>query len=189
MHTVDSILEAAARIFEKHGFEGGNTNKIAQLAGVSVGSLYQYFPDKHSLVTALHERHTAQVLERLEQVHARNAGAAIGVMVHDFVVALLDEHLARPQLQRVLHAEFALLAHRPEDSPAARAIFERMLSILSGHYPARDPAELKVVGQMLLKTTESLIHSVVLEPPKDLDRPTIEREISHVLEGYLKGVG
>jgi AcrR family transcriptional regulator len=189
VQTVDAILEAAARIFETHGFEAGNTNKIAQLAGVSVGSLYQYFPDKHSLVTALHERHTAQVLQRLEQVLARNAGAALGAIVKDLVGALLDEHLARPQLQRVLHAQFALLAHRPEESPAARALFERLLSILSGFHPARARAELEVVVQMLLRTTESLIHSVVLEPPKDVDRATLEREIAHVLDGYLKGIG
>jgi|GEM_PF-3017506 len=48
-------------------------------------------------------------------------------------------------------------------------------------YPGRDPAELKFVGQMLLRTTESLIHMVVLEPPEDLDRATLEREISQGL--------
>ena len=59
--TVDAILAAAAQILVKHGYEGTNTNRIAEAAGVSVGSLYQYFPNKESIVVALMERHADEV--------------------------------------------------------------------------------------------------------------------------------
>src|SRR5687768_7969228 len=55
--TVDTILEATARILVKHGFDGLTTNGVAAAAGVSIGSLYQYFPNKEALVSALIERH------------------------------------------------------------------------------------------------------------------------------------
>ena len=54
--TVDVILEASARILESEGLRGFNTNSIAAKAGVSVGSLYQYFPNKDAILLALIER-------------------------------------------------------------------------------------------------------------------------------------
>ena len=56
--TVDAILDATARILAEDGFEAVNTNRVAEVAGVSVGSLYQYFPNKGSLVGAVAVRHT-----------------------------------------------------------------------------------------------------------------------------------
>jgi len=61
--TVDTILEATARVLIKHGYDGLTTNAVAQLAGVSIGSLYQYFPNKEALVAGLIGRH-------LEEMHA-----------------------------------------------------------------------------------------------------------------------
>src|SRR4051794_7785660 len=55
--TVDAIVEAAARVFEGHGYAAGTTNRIAERAGVSVGSLYQYFPNKDAILVALMRRH------------------------------------------------------------------------------------------------------------------------------------
>lgn len=54
--TVDVILEAAARVLAKEGAEALTTNRIAEVAGVSVGSVYQYFPNKESIVAALVDR-------------------------------------------------------------------------------------------------------------------------------------
>ena len=58
--TVDAIIEAAAQVFERHGYAGGTTNRIAERAGVSIGSLYQYFPNKEAILAVLLERHVAE---------------------------------------------------------------------------------------------------------------------------------
>lgn len=55
--TVEAITEAAARVFKSLGFAGASTNKISDIAGVSVGSVYQYFPDKLALLEAVNERY------------------------------------------------------------------------------------------------------------------------------------
>ncbi|MGM7312118.1 TetR/AcrR family transcriptional regulator, partial [Acinetobacter baumannii] len=59
--TFEAILEAAARILESLGFAGFNTNAVAELAGVSIGSLYQYFPSKDALIVELIRRERAQL--------------------------------------------------------------------------------------------------------------------------------
>ncbi|MFN5165613.1 MAG: TetR/AcrR family transcriptional regulator, partial [Pseudomonadota bacterium] len=54
--TVETILAAAARVLERESLAGFNTNRVAAVAGVSVGSLYQYFPNKSALIAALIDR-------------------------------------------------------------------------------------------------------------------------------------
>ncbi len=57
---MDELLAAAAQIFEAHGYASGTTNRIAKRAGVSIGTLYQYFPSKEAIAVALLERHIAE---------------------------------------------------------------------------------------------------------------------------------
>src|SRR5262249_7474993 len=64
--TVEALLEATARILVKEGFDAASTNRIAAVAGVSVGSLYQYFPSKESLVAALIDRHNQQIMQAVQ---------------------------------------------------------------------------------------------------------------------------
>src|ERR1700751_5265402 len=61
--TVDALVEATARILVREGFDKASTNRIAEVAGVSVGSLYQYFPSKEALVLAVVERHQQQIMQ------------------------------------------------------------------------------------------------------------------------------
>src|SRR3954452_9973154 len=55
--TVEAILEAAAQVFERHGYAAGTTNRIAERAGISIGSLYQYFPGRDAILIAIVDRH------------------------------------------------------------------------------------------------------------------------------------
>src|SRR6187402_2230817 len=59
--TVDALLDATARILTKHGYDRASTNRVAEAAGVSIGSLYQYFPSKEALVASLMERHVDEI--------------------------------------------------------------------------------------------------------------------------------
>jgi len=100
--TFDTIVEGAARILEERGFEGYNTNAIAERAGVSVGSIYQYFPDKDAVTAAIIRREAALLLD-----HAAAARETIGA--HDGLVHLIDaaihHQLRRPVLARLIDIE------------------------------------------------------------------------------------
>src|ERR1700733_7205513 len=79
--TVNSILEAAARILIREGFDKASTNRIAEVAGVSVGSVYQYFPSKEAIVAALIDRHNQEVMHAVqgELAEAANLPLQLGV--------------------------------------------------------------------------------------------------------------
>src|SRR4051794_27018726 len=72
-HTVDAIIEAAARILKKDGHAGYTTNAVAEVAGVSIGTLYQYFPDKDALMGSLIARETERLLLEVEAASTRSA--------------------------------------------------------------------------------------------------------------------
>src|ERR1700722_2109912 len=75
--TVDAILEAGAQIFERLGYAGATTNRIAERAGVSIGSLYQYFPSKDAILVALARRHLEECMTMLApQLRRLGAGEA-----------------------------------------------------------------------------------------------------------------
>lgn len=86
---VDRILEAAARIFESSGYHATTTNHVAEAAGVSVGSLYQYFPNKDALLVGLAERHVIDASQRLRLVseEIRRAAPDVETTCRAFVSA------------------------------------------------------------------------------------------------------
>lgn len=74
--TVDALVEATGQVFGARGFDRTTTARIAERAGVSIGSLYQYFPDKQALITAFVARRLQEDVELMEVVSARAAGLA-----------------------------------------------------------------------------------------------------------------
>ena len=66
--TVDAIIQATARVLVEDGYDRASTNRIAQAAGVSIGSLYQYFPSKEALVAALVETHVDRMMEAVTRI-------------------------------------------------------------------------------------------------------------------------
>src|SRR5579883_3280485 len=100
--TVDALVEATARILRKEGYDRASTNKIAALAGVSIGSLYQYFPSKEALVAAVIERHTQQLSQLAHAALLKAAAQPLTIGVRELVRAGIDGHRVDPKLHRVL---------------------------------------------------------------------------------------
>jgi AcrR family transcriptional regulator len=114
LETVKVIVEAAARILEARGHGGFSTNAVAERAGVSIGSLYQYFPSKDALIGALIVRETALLLDDVE-VAAAQPGSAVAISA--FIAACIAHQFRRPALARLLDFEEARL---PFDADTAR---------------------------------------------------------------------
>jgi AcrR family transcriptional regulator len=103
--TVSIILEASARILESDGLRGFNTNAIAERAGVSVGSLYQYFSDKDAIVLALIGSFEEALHDAVLRAVQGGRGQELKARLRLLVRALVTVHYRRPRLNRVLEAE------------------------------------------------------------------------------------
>ena len=113
--TVNVILEASARIFEAEGLHEFSTNAVAAKARVSVGSLYQYFPNKDAILLALINGFEDATQEAILQALQSGKGRALKPCLRLFVHALVVMHYRRPKLNRVLEAEEERLGGGTED--------------------------------------------------------------------------
>ncbi len=157
--TVDAVLEAVRLVVKRHGAQALTTNRIAEIAGVSVGSLYQYFPDKHAIVAALHDRHIADVRRVLETTAADCAAASLPDFARELVDGLVNAHAhvgeahdvvssANPESARgfttALHHAFERVLARPDQErygdAAARMLFVLPRIVESLVHGASDPA-------------------------------------------------
>lgn len=103
--TIEAVLESAARILDDRGMEGFNTNAIAERAGISVGSLYQYFPSKEAVTAALIVRRHQQMAACLQSVLSDTIDADFDAAISRLLGDLIKLHAGSRQLDRTLEAE------------------------------------------------------------------------------------
>jgi AcrR family transcriptional regulator len=126
-HTVSFIVEAAARILEERGMEGYTTNAIAEKAGVSIGSLYQYFPNKDSITIALIARESTRLVTSVtEAARLADWREALTQMVK----AAVEHQMRRPNLARLLDNEEGRLPDRSRENNDAAEIHSALQTLL-----------------------------------------------------------
>jgi AcrR family transcriptional regulator len=186
---VEAILEAAARVLVERGYAGTNTNLVAERAGVSIGSLYQYFPNKDSLIAALHERHATQMHAVIETVLAaarpRDMRSHLAVLVH----AALSAHQVEPELHRVLEQEFPLFDAPSNQNPADQSICRHVCQLLENHRREVAPRDLELAAWMVLETMKAMVHVAVIDPPQRHSVHAMEQAIVDMLAGYICKAG
>src|SRR5215470_14485613 len=103
--TVEAMLDAAVILFKRGGAPAITTNRIAETAGVSIGSVYQYFPDKHALFVALHERHIGLVADVMRARISQCAQSSLEQLVESLVDGMVAAHTVDPALSELLLSE------------------------------------------------------------------------------------
>lgn len=131
--TFGAILEATARILEAEGLESANTNAIAVRAGVSIGSLYQYFPDKTAIFAELIRQTETGLGDMLEKLLAKTAGQALEERLRLLVEAGVAQQMARPQLARILDYLEATFAADVTLKSADERILRLIMQLLKEH--------------------------------------------------------
>ncbi len=185
--TVDAILRATAHILRNQGYEACSTNRVALKAGVSIGSLYQYFPSKEALVTALAERHAEQTYGLLLRTAEKLAGASLEEAVRAFIGAMGEMHALDPELHRVLTEQLPRIGGYGEVRrlTAASAGFVRQY-LESRRDVLRPGLDLDVATFLLVTAVEAVTHVAALERPLGPKDPRLAEELSQLVLRYLE---
>jgi AcrR family transcriptional regulator len=185
--TIECILTAAAQVFEEVGYAAGTTNRIADRAGVSVGTIYQYFPNKDALAVLLLERHIQQGTHMFEELLDRARGQRLDLRgtLRMFVEGMLELHAAGPRLQHLLLEE----APRPprleaELLRAEASAVQAIAKLLRSHadVPRR---RLEPAAYVTVHAVEDLTNRFVAHPPSGVSRRQFATELVTMLEAYL----
>ena len=180
--TVDAILEAAARLFVRDGYPNTTTNRIAELAGVSVGSLYEYFPNKGSILLALLQRQFNGTLDLMRERLGAVRGASLDVVVRTIARATIEAHYKELDLNRILIASMARVAHWRHMEKVSFSAAELMRQALA--HLIEDPVRLEHAAFTVETVVEGLLQRTILFAHRLPGYP-LEEEIVAVLTGYL----
>jgi AcrR family transcriptional regulator len=182
--TVEAILEAAARVFVKEGYAGATTNRIAKAAGVSVGSLYQYFPSKDAIAVELLRRYreglVALVSGRLRGVTPATFEAVVRGLLRDLIRAEnINPALHRVLLEQVLRTsarkEMVGFEERLEDALAA--------ALRAAGSVAADP---ELAAFVVVRLVLAVVQGAVLDRPR-YKNETLAEELTRIVVGYARG--
>lgn len=176
--TVDAILEAAARILETHGHAGYNTNDIARVAGISIGSLYQYFPNKDAITAGLVRREMTALVEAIVRATETAAG---GDVLDQMIDAAVGQQLGRATLTRHLEIEEARL---PPD-PVLATERTRLMALLRGYFEtsALTNAEKDLASDDVFAIVRGMVDSAGMRG--ETDAANLSTRIRRAVHGYL----
>ena len=186
--TVAALVEATARILVSDGFDKASTNRIAEVAGVSIGSLYQYFPSKEALVIAVAERHNREIMQAVGVALDELGSLPVEAAVRRLIGVAIDGHRVNPELHRVLAEEVP----RTGDLEGLRYVNEdagrRFRQFLEEHRDEVAVQDLDLAAFVCATSIESLTHNAVLHRPELCSDEMAMRlidETSRLIVGYL----
>jgi AcrR family transcriptional regulator len=181
--TVAAILEGAARVLAERGWAGFNTNVVAERAGVSIGSLYEYFPNKQAIADAIVAEHLVKG-EALLSAAATNVSSktSLETLVTSLVDGFVNLHQDDPRLHRVLSSEVPLSSEaRVRVGALKQRVIALVATALDGH--SNNP---KLTAQLLVETADTLTHRWFTEDDGNLTSPEIMTfELRCMLSAYL----
>ena len=179
--TVEAVLEAVPRVLKRHGAQAITTNRIAEAAGVSIGSLYQYFPDKRAIFTALYDRHVADVRLVIERTMADCTSASLEDFTRELVEGLASVHTENAELHEVVSGAAPETAHGFKN--ALQGIFEQIIS--RAEQDRYTPDEAKRMLFVLPPMVEALVHGVAHQSRALISRNAAKDEAIRTVLVYL----
>ncbi|MBK1662421.1 TetR/AcrR family transcriptional regulator [Paracraurococcus ruber] len=185
--TLAAILEAGIQVLLSGGYGRFTTTRVADRAGVSVGTLYQYYPNKRALLAALLGAHLDAVVAAVEAACAARHGAALADMVDALLDAFLAAKLRRAEVSLALHAPMAeaegAALVRAAGIRAAAAIGAMLATCRDAAVPA--PA---VAAGMLATALAALMQAALDAGPDRLDVAALRRHMRAMACGYLRAL-
>ncbi len=184
--TVAAILEAAARILVEDGYAKLNTNRVAEVAGVSIGSLYQYFPNKQALVLALAESHLGREIERVASMTVELQELPLPEAARKCIRALFEAFAVDVELHRALVTDVVHLGEPMVKALQAKAEFAVRLALER----RRDeilPKNLDLAAFFLVSAVDSIVIRALTLANDRFSLDVLEDETCELVLRYLIG--
>ena len=183
--TFDAIVDAAAHILREAGYEALTTNRAAERAGVSIGSLYQYFPNKAAILAELSRRHEVELERGMTDIIAR----ADAMSLEEVITALIEDnaraHSHDPALHRVLFEETPSLGPNDwRDGFAQRAV-DMVIALLERRRAEVTVTDLPLAALVVAQSVEAVIHGAALRGDPRLTSGEITAQTTRLVLNYL----
>ena len=188
--TVEAILEGTIRVLLREGFDTLTTTRVAEVAGVGVGTLYQYFPAKESLLFALLEREMSTLEAEILASLAASEGESIEARITATIDALVRNKRAHADLGVLLQAHLP----RFDGLKVVRVTVKRIVSALAGMIRpsmpvAMDDAEVQLVAMTIATALQGAVEGALDLSAATIRRPAFREALVRLVIGYLRESG
>jgi AcrR family transcriptional regulator len=183
--TVDAILSATSRILVKRGFDALTTNAVAEAAGVSIGSLYQYFPNKEALVGALLDHHLEAINRAVFAEITRVALLPMAPAVRAVIELTIRVHAVDPALHRVLTEQVPRIGKLAKLRQLDELVHRMVAGLLATRKAELAIADVELAAFVLVSAIEAIVHRAALMYPERLADPRLIDEATLLVTRYL----
>ena len=184
--TVGAILEATQQILDREGLDAATMSHIAEVAGVSVGSIYQYFSHRDAILNALQDREFGRALELVQELLADdNLAQTPEQTVTAVVRGLAQLYRACPGLHRVLTIEGLRVAQADRVHAFDLRVIEVVRHFLQATSVPMRPKNLDAAAFVVVQAVRATMLAGLLERPPGLDEPTLIQEVVDLVLCYL----
>lgn len=187
--TVSAILDAAIRVLDREGADAATTSRVAEVAGVSVGTLYQYFSNRDAIIDALQDREFARATETINRVLL--GGAASPVPDKQLAQVVIEELLKLYRAAPALHRLLAVEGLRVAGSERVQAFDLRMVTLIRSYLSLAGAGlvrkNLDAAAFVVYQSVRGSMLAYLLEEPAGVNDVAIVEELSSMLTGYLVG--
>jgi AcrR family transcriptional regulator len=184
--TVDAIVQAAARVLVKDGYDRASTNRIAEAAGVSIGSLYQYFSSKEALVAELIDRHMKRMLSVLQTTAV---GLPLDVTVREAVEVVIRAtfaaHRVNPRLHRVLIEQVPRMGELDRVDGFDLQALMVIEGFLQAHKRELRRHDVRMAGRVAMMAVRGVTLSTLIRGPSALEDEALVAETADLVCRYL----
>jgi AcrR family transcriptional regulator len=185
--TLDTIFEATIQVLVGDGPRQLTTTRVANRAGVSVGTMYQYFPHKQALFYALNERYLEELAAKIEAACEAQRGASIAQMVDALVSCYWTAKTERPEVTRALYQSVAEIDNAPLIDAFARRV-DAASAAMFGSTSDADFADLPTVNLTLLSTVFGTVRSVFERKLPAAEASAVKAHLILMCVAYLEAV-
>ncbi len=180
--TVASIVESCARLLVQEPYHAITTDKIAEKAGVSIGSLYQFFANKEAIVAAviddLLQRDLVYIEERLAQIQTPDLDTKINTFIDIGFTRFHDNRPLRTALQGVQ----GMLDYWE----TRRVFFEHYQKAVLVHMPVYPNRDREMMALFVVSCFNNILHLGLLGPQTEEREAAIKKEVYTLFSRYLK---
>ncbi|MFC4374770.1 TetR/AcrR family transcriptional regulator [Nocardia halotolerans] len=180
---IEQILQAAARVFAERGYENATTNAIAAAAGISPGSLYQYFRNKDELAAALAELYRERLIAFRATFDTDVGPADLDALLDRILGPLVEFNLANPGFKALFARTDMPTAMREAVAPAHQAIHQQVEALVGALFPDITAKQRTRTAAVAIQTLRGMM-PMIIDAPDD-ERPALVAELRLVLRSYL----
>jgi AcrR family transcriptional regulator len=185
--TVDAIMQATEKVLLEDGWDAANTNRVAEVAGVSIGSLYQYFPSKESLLASLWATLRDDMVGSIAEVMLELGDASLEDATEEIVGTMWAAYAERMPLMKIVVREGPMVDARRKLDRANQDLVGVLRGFVEKYGQRIDPVSSAATAYALAHSIDGVLLNGVLDRPDELPTTAFLDELQRLALGYLLG--